>query len=91
MRVNSKTKSGYLPGFQYIDKLSIEPNMADLYAVAPPELLFLYHTWNRLLSPEFITRPIQLSEFKEFCCMQRNGSRKLASRAKDYVDFANAL
>lgn len=92
MRVNSKTKSGYLPGFQYIDKLSIEPNMADLYAVAPPELLFLYHTWNRLLSPEFITRPIQLSEFKEFLLYAEEWQPKNWPAApKDYVDFANAL
>lgn len=93
MRVNVSTgRSGYLPGFQYVDKLSLEPNMADLYVVAPPELLFLYHTWHRLLNAEFIPRPIQLSEFKEFLLYAVEWQPKNWPGApSDYVEFANAL
>lgn len=66
MRINSKMKQGYLPAFQYEDKISINVGQADQYVIAPPDLLFLYHTWNRLISSEFIPRPILVEEFKEF-------------------------
>lgn len=66
MRVNAKSKNGYLTGFQYIDKVSIEEGYADNYAVAPPELLFRYHTWSRLVKDEFSARPIPIDEFQEF-------------------------
>ncbi len=66
MRVNTANKTAYLPGFQYQEKVSIEPGMADETVIAPPEVLFLYHTWNRLLSRQFIQRPIAVPEFKEF-------------------------
>lgn len=66
MRVNAKQKSGYLPGFQYIDKITMEVANADEYAAAPPELLFRYHTWQRLVSKEFIARNIPTKEFRNF-------------------------
>lgn len=93
MRVNVTTgKAGYLPGFQYIDKVSLEPEMADRYVIAPPELLFLYHTWKRLLSSEFIPRPIQLNEFKEFLLYAEEWQPKYWPAAPSgYVAFANAL
>lgn len=93
MRVNKKTgRAGYLPGFQYLDKLNIEPEMADQMVVAPPELLFLYHTWERLLSPEFIPRSIKLSEFKEFLLYAEEWQPKYWPNAPaEYVKFANAL
>jgi hypothetical protein len=93
MRVNiTQGRAGYLPGFQYTDKLSIEPGMAEQFVVAPPELLFLYHTWKRQVSPEFIINPIQLSEFKEFLLYAEEWQPKNWPNApKDYVDFANTL
>lgn len=66
MRVNVSSKSGYLPGFEYINKFTMNPQMADQYAIAPPEVLFRYHTWNRLLKGEFTPRPIHVTEFVEF-------------------------
>jgi len=66
MRVNATQKAGYLPGFQYQSKISLVLGSADDYVSAPPELLFLYHTWHRLISSEFIARPIPLNEFREF-------------------------
>lgn len=93
MRINVKSgKSGYLPGFQYVQKISLEPEMADQYVSAPPELLFLYHTWDRLLNPEFVPRPIQLSEFKEFLLYAVEWQPQYWLKAPpDYVKFANSL
>lgn len=93
MRVNVKTgRAGYLPGFLYTDKLSVEPNVADQIVGAPPELLFLYHTWHRLLSPEFIARPVQVAEFKEFLLYAEEWQPKNWPAAPiDYVKFANAI
>jgi hypothetical protein len=93
MRVNKTSgKAGYLPAFRYADKISLEPEMAEVYVVAPPELLFLYHTWDRLLNPEFIPRPIQMNEFKEFLQYAEEWQPKFWPQAPaDYVKFANAL
>lgn len=60
------TKRGYLPGFQYENKVSLFLEEADAYVSAPPELLFLYHTWDRLIKDEYTPRPIPSEEFKEF-------------------------
>lgn len=65
LRVNVPKKTGYLPGF-----LSTSENFnsatAEEYVSAPPGLIFLYHTWHRLLAPDFIARPIPQAEFIEF-------------------------
>ena len=66
MRVNAKDKNGYLPGFQYLNKVSLELAEADNYVIAPPELLFRYHTWHRLVGNTFSPRPIPVEEFREF-------------------------
>lgn len=66
MRANAKTKNGYLTGFQYENKISMFPAEADKYVVAPPQLLFLYHTWKRQISQEFSPTAIPLEEFKDF-------------------------
>jgi len=66
MRIESKSKTAYLPGFQYMNKVSLDLPFADSYVEAPPEILFLYHTWKRLISSEFASRPISAAEFKEF-------------------------
>jgi hypothetical protein len=66
MRVNANSKGGYLPGFQYENKVSLFLAEADKYVIAPPEILFMYHTWSRLLKNEFIPRTLTPIEFKEF-------------------------
>ena len=40
--------------------------LADKLTTAPQEMLFLYHTWDRLLSGYVMTRPIPMDEFMEF-------------------------
>lgn len=66
MRINAKEKANYLPAFKYIDKVTIDIAFSDQYASAPPEMLFRYHTWNRLLKDEFIERPIPVNDFRDF-------------------------
>lgn len=66
MRTNVSGKSGYLPGFQYVDKVSIEEGQAEAYVSAPPKIIFLYHTWDRLIHAEFPKRPISGRELREF-------------------------
>lgn len=66
MRINTQEKSNYLPGFKYLDKVTMDLANADHYAIAPPELLFRYHTWHRLVSKEFTERTIPLQDFRDF-------------------------
>ncbi|MCB1149498.1 MAG: hypothetical protein KDK48_04970 [Chlamydiia bacterium] len=66
MRVNSKTKSGYLPGFQYLDSVAAEPELAGEFVVAPPEVLFLYHTWKRQIGGYDFRERIEPAQFLKF-------------------------
>lgn len=65
LRVNVNKKSGYLPGFLSTNE-NFEIASAEEYVSAPPDLIFLYHTWNRLLSDDYIARKIIPSEFDDF-------------------------
>ncbi|MGK5594811.1 MAG: hypothetical protein ACSNEK_05585 [Parachlamydiaceae bacterium] len=66
MRANVSSKTGYLPGFEYKDKITIIPGQAEQYVSAPPGVLFLYHVWHRLLGKTFPKRAISVNEFKAF-------------------------
>ncbi|MCB1111189.1 MAG: hypothetical protein H7A37_00465 [Chlamydiales bacterium] len=66
MRQHVKAKTGYLPGFEYVDKIGIAEGLADVYAVAPPKVLFLYHTWDRLLRSQVPMRVVPPKEFMDF-------------------------
>lgn len=65
LRVNVSQKNGYLPGFLATSE-NFDIAMAEDLVSAPPDLIFLYHTWHRLLAPEFIARPISPAEFEDF-------------------------
>jgi hypothetical protein len=65
MRVNVDTKTGYLPGFLATSE-NFDPGSGEEFVSAPPDLIFLYHTWHRLLAPEFIARLITPKEFEYF-------------------------
>lgn len=92
MRVNSKSKNGYLPGFQYENKVSLVLEDADKYVVAPPSLIFLYHTWERQISNEFTPRSIPLDEFKEFLAYAEEWKPSFWSAApKGYVQLIQTL
>ena len=66
MRSNRKKKSGYLSGFHTHPKVTPVPEQADHWVSAPPDILFLYHAWNRLLSEDSFSRPVSTTEFLEF-------------------------
>lgn len=66
MRVNVSKKTVYMPAFQYLDKITIEPGLADDFVMAPPEVIFRYHCWHRLLGQVFIPRAIDKREFTDF-------------------------
>lgn len=65
MRRHASQKSGYLPGFLSTNE-NFTSETAEEFVSAPPDLLFLYHTWHRLLAPEFIGRSISPKEFESF-------------------------
>jgi len=65
-----REKTGYLPGFEYRARLGVTIQSVDAYVQAPPELLFLYHTWARLLQDYYIPQPILRVEFMEFLKLQ---------------------
>lgn len=62
---NIKSKTGYLPGFLRNSE-NFNPSTAEELVSAPPDLIFLYHTWKRLLALEFIPRAISPKEFEDF-------------------------
>jgi hypothetical protein len=65
LRVNVPKKTGYIPAF-YFDRENFDPSKGNEFVSAPPDLIFLYHTWKRLLAPSFVSRPIKPGEFDEF-------------------------
>ncbi|CDZ80282.1 hypothetical protein BN1013_00790 [Candidatus Rubidus massiliensis] len=66
MRANIRQKTGYLPAFQGLSGVTMLPELADDYASAPPDVLYMYHTWKRLLGNDWMNRPIYGKELKKF-------------------------
>jgi hypothetical protein len=66
MRAHARRKSGYLPAFQYLNRITVEPELADNFVQAPPELLFLFHTWDRQIGDVYIPREIDPASFTRF-------------------------
>lgn len=66
MRVHAKSKIGYLPGFQYLHKINMDVETSENAVTVPPDILFLYHTWNRLVGSYSYDRKISVIELKEF-------------------------
>lgn len=92
MRVNVSTKRAYLTGFQYREKLNIEPGMANQLAVAPPHILFFYHTWARLVGKKIPLRFISASEFQAFLRYSEEWQPKYWEDApEEYVRLINSL
>lgn len=92
MRVHVKHKNGYLPAFEYAEKIALIPQYADDYAIAPPELFFLYHTWKRLLGDAFISREIPADEFRTFLTAVPVWAPEYWKNAPSgYVALTNAL
>lgn len=66
MRANVRVKSAYLPAFAVGDGMRLDPALADELAIAPPEVLFRYHTWQRLVGGVWFPRPIPAWRFVAF-------------------------
>lgn len=66
MRANMPSKTDYLPGFKSSGDSALKPEDAEATVRTPPQVLFIYHTWDRLLADAFIPRPVPLAEFLEF-------------------------
>lgn len=66
LRQNVKSRGDYLTGFDLENRVGIKAGYADQRVVAPPEVLFLYHTWDRLVREEYTQRIIPKQDFFEF-------------------------
>lgn len=66
MRNNVRKRTGYLPGFDSSDRIGIKQGMAEELVVAPPEILYRYHVWKRLLGGIYFERPITRADFSAF-------------------------
>lgn len=66
MRSFAKNKNSYLPAFEYLEKIGLNPEYAEENASAPPDVLFLFHAWNRLISQDFPSRKVGKEEFQTF-------------------------
>ncbi len=66
MRPHMKQKTGYLPGFK--TGTSVTPAIAQTeeWVAVPPEVLFEYHTWKRLLGSYVFKRNVAPKEMREF-------------------------
>jgi len=85
-------KNAYLPAFQYLDKVTLDLPQADENVVAPPELLFRYHTWKRLVSKAFAQRPIRLQDFREFLSYAEEWEpRYWPASTADYANMVDKL
>lgn len=92
MRVNKKNVFGYLPGFSSKDKIRVIPKMADEIVKAPPETLFAYHTWNRLIGVYTFPRPITVPEFRLFLRQQVEWHpRSWSSAPQSFVDMVESV
>ncbi len=92
MRIHVKNRSGYLPGFQYMDKIGVDPQMAEQYVVGPPQVIFLYHAWRRLIGSDVVSRKIPVKEFREFTSYAEEWQPKYWPAAPaEYVKFMETL
>ncbi len=91
MRVNVRSKGSYLSGF-LATRENFNSVTGEEFVSASPDLLFLYHTWKRLLFPDAIMRPIEAKEFAEFLEYLPEWQPKNWPEApKGYVKFVESL
>ncbi len=92
MRANVSSKEAYLPGFQYLEKVTPYPELASSPVEAPPDIIFLYHTWDRLIGSEISPKVIPPEEFASFLENSPDWSPKYWPEApKGYVELVESL
>lgn len=88
MRIGQKKKTGYLPAFQYMGNVTVEPELADDFVQAPPEVLFMYHTWKRLVGDYYYPRKIDKEKFLAFLNEDQQWKPEYWKAApKEYVEM----
>jgi hypothetical protein len=92
MRAHSISKNNYLPGFRYSGSVAVSPEVSDEPVVAPPEVIFLYHVWDRLIDKESFDRIVISNEFKKFLDDDEQWKPENWPEApKEYVKFIEEL
>lgn len=92
MRVNVSSKEAYLPGFQYLEQVTVNPALADQLVSAPPHILFHYHTWKRLIGDEISPRVISIKEFRQFLdTCQEWKPEYWRGAPQGYIELINSL
>lgn len=92
MRAHRRSKNGYLPDFDYEQRVGIKLGRAEAYVQAPPSLLFRYHVWDRLVGDVVPTLVISPAEFQEFLISAPEWNLKFWKEApSDYVALVNGL
>jgi hypothetical protein len=92
MRIHNSGKTGYLPGFHASGKVNPMLESVNDFAAAPPEVLFQYHTWKRLLGDYTFPRPIPIDEFKEFLSSSPEWSPENWKQAPtEYMQFIKEI
>ena len=66
MRPHADLSENYLPHFHTRDEIHVIPELADEYVSAPPDILYRYHAWKRLVGDYVSARPIFFDTFLEF-------------------------
>jgi hypothetical protein len=66
MRLHVKKKSGYLTAFSPIGRGELDPDLAHKWVRAPPELLYRYHRWKRLIDAVIFPRSWSREEWSAF-------------------------
>lgn len=66
MRNVRTTKTAYLPGFNSSGPAGPKLDTVEDYVNAPPDVIFRYHSWKKLLGNYVIPRQITPEEFREF-------------------------
>lgn len=90
LRVHVPVKTGYLPGFA-IDGEAVKLSDTEHVVSAPPDLLFLYHTWSRLLASDYIPRSIEPHSFEKFIDQTEEWlPENWKDAPKEYVDLISS-
>lgn len=92
MRIRVSDKASYLPAFNYIENLSMKPEMAEEYVIAPLDVLFKYHIWEMLLSNEVPVQKVHQNDFEKFLSFAPEWSPEFWKAApSSYLDTLKKL
>ncbi len=92
MRAHVDLSEAYLPHFHSKGDIHMIPEFADTYVVAPPNILYRYHAWKRLIGDFVATRPIEKVNFQVFLDSNTEWYPRLWKNAPEgYQDLIKGL